>query len=288
VNGERALHFGVNGSYTYRANGSGNVNNLNSDFFYKRVMDEGFLTTWFASARPEIQQGIQGYASGYNRYLSDTGLANLPVECRNQPWVRPITSLDMMKRFYSLILLASQGFFIEGMVAAQPPVSPVANPIATVQQVLAALAGEPCALPSPGCLGIGSNAYSFGADATGTGAGMLLGNPHYPWFGTERFHTFQMTVPGQVNVYGMALYGVPLALIGFNEGVAWSHTVSTAYRFTPIELKLVPGDPTSYLIDGQNEAMTTARSRCVARGRRVHRPAQPAPSTTRATGRSSC
>jgi acyl-homoserine-lactone acylase len=256
VNGERALHFGPTGSYVYRANGSGSVNNLNSDFFYKLVMDEAFLSDWLASSRAQIRQGIQGYADGYNRYLADTGLANLPVACRNQPWVRPITSLDMMKRFYSLILLASQGFFIEGLAAAQPPIAPIVNPIPTVQQVVTALEGDPCALPTPGCLGIGSNAYAFGADATGTPAGMLLGNPHFPWFGTERFHTFQMTVPGQLNVYGMALYGVPLALIGFNEGAAWSHTVSTAYRFTPVELKLVPGDPTSYLIDDQIEAMT--------------------------------
>ena len=171
----------------------------------------------------------------------------------------------MMKRFYQLILLASQGFFIEGMVAAQPPLGGAVAPIQSEEQVTAALPAEPCALPNPECLGIGSNAYAFGSDATGTSAGMLLGNPHFPWFGTERFHTFQMTVPGEVNVYGMALYGVPLALIGFNEGVAWSHTVSTAYRFTPVELKLVPGDPTSYLIDGQSEAMTTREVEvCVA------------------------
>lgn len=258
VNAERALHFGENGSYNYRANGSGNVNNLSSDFFYELVMDEAFIGTWLNSLRGEIRTGIAAFADGYNRYLADTGLANLPVACRNQPWVRPITSVDMMKRFYSLILLASQGFFIEGMVAAQPPLEPVANPLETVEQVTEALLGEPCALPSPECLGIGSNAYAFGSQATGTPHGMLLGNPHFPWFGTERFHTFHMTVPPEnLDTYGMSLYGIPLALIGFNQGIAWSHTVSTAYRFTPVELKLVPGDPTSYLIDGQSEAMST-------------------------------
>jgi acyl-homoserine-lactone acylase len=264
VDGERAMHFGEGNTYNYRANGSGNINNLDSDFFYKLVMDPSFLSSWLASSRQEIRDGIQGWADGYNRYLSDTGLANLPVACRNKPWVRPITSLDMMRRFYSLILLASQGYVIEGMVGAAPPSGGVVNPISSAQ-VTQALRGEPCALPSPGCLGIGSNAYAFGSDATQTPAGMLLGNPHFPWLGTERFHTFQMTIPGQVNVYGMALYGVPLALIGFNEGVAWSHTVSTAYRFTPIELKLVPGVPTSYLIDGAPEAMTTRNVEvCVA------------------------
>src|SRR5690606_38635476 len=63
-------------------------------------------------------------------------------------------------------------------------------------------------------------------------------------------------IPGRVNVSGAALYGVPLVLIGHTDGVAWSHTVSTAYRFTPFELTLVPGDPTRYLVDGQPEAMT--------------------------------
>jgi acyl-homoserine-lactone acylase len=38
--------------------------------------------------------------------------------------------------------------------------------------------------------------------------------------------------------------------------MGWSHTVSTAFRFTPFELKLVPGSPTTYLVDGQPRAMT--------------------------------
>ena len=183
----------------------------------------------------------------------------------------------MMKRFYQLILLASQGFFIEGMVAAQPPVEPVVDPIATVQQVTQALTRRAVRAAEPRLPRHRQQRLRVRLRRHRHPAGMLLGNPHFPWFGTERFHTFQMTIPGQVNVYGMALYGVPLALIGFNEGVAWSHTVSTAYRFTPVELKLVPGDPTSYLIDGQIEAMTTREVEvCVAtNGRRVHRPAHP-------------
>ena len=34
--------------------------------------------------------------------------------------------------------------------------------------------------------------------------------------------------------------------IGWNKNVAWSHTVSTAYRFTPYEYQTL-GTPTSYL-----------------------------------------
>src|SRR5439155_650285 len=99
-------------------------------------------------------------------------------------------------------------------------------------------------------LGIGSNAVALGRAATRNGSGLMLGNPHFPWDGTERFYEAHATIPGKVNVIGGSLFGVPAVLIGHTDGLAWSHTVSTAFRFTPFELKLVPGDPTSYVYDG--------------------------------------
>jgi acyl-homoserine-lactone acylase len=39
--------------------------------------------------------------------------------------------------------------------------------------------------------------------------------------------------------------------------MAWSHTVSTAYRFTPYQLTLVPGEPTEYLYGNKPVRMTT-------------------------------
>ncbi|MGH8459053.1 MAG: penicillin acylase family protein, partial [Nevskiales bacterium] len=105
-------------------------------------------------------------------------------------------------------------------------------------------------------MAIGSNAVALGKNATANGRGMLLGNPHFPWQGSERFYQAHLTIPGRINVAGASLYGVPLILIGHTDSMAWSHTVSTAFRFTPYELTLVPGSPTSYLVDGQPEAMT--------------------------------
>ena len=46
-----------------------------------------------------------------------------------------------------------------------------------------------------------------------------------------------------------------MILIGHTENLAWTHTVSTAFRFTPFELELDPTDPTRYLVDGQSVAM---------------------------------
>src|SRR5207253_2798130 len=70
------------------------------------------------------------------------------------------------------------------------------------------------------------------------------------------FYEAQATIPGKLNVFGASLFGVPAVLIGHTNGLAWSHTVSTAFRFTPFELKLVPGSPTTYLYNGVPHQMT--------------------------------
>ena len=102
---------------------------------------------------------------------------------------------------------------------------------------------------------IGSNAYGIGREQTDNGKGILLGNPHFPWDGTERFYQSHLTIPGKVDVQGGSLFGVPIVLIGHTQNFAWSHTVSTAFRFTPFELTLAPGSPTTYLVDGVPKEM---------------------------------
>ena len=84
----------------------------------------------------------------------------------------------------------------------------------------------------------------------------LLGNPHVPWKGTNRFWEMHVTIPGSLDVMGVTIGDSPVVVIGFNKDVAWSHTVSTGKRFTLHQLMLVDGDPTSYLVDGRAEKMT--------------------------------
>ena len=106
---------------------------------------------------------------------------------------------------------------------------------------------------------------------------MLLGNPHFPWQGSERWYEMHLTIPGKLDAIGAGLQGVPVVNIGFNKHVAWSHTVSTARRFTPYELKLKAGDPTQ--LPGRREGRedeAAAPSRCARR---------PASSGTRSTRR---
>jgi acyl-homoserine-lactone acylase len=264
VRAERSRHFGPEKGYVFRGNGQ-SVNNLNSDFFFQRIIDKGIVEELIAQPpphgpRPEVREIVRGYVAGYNAYLRDAGGADGIDDpaCRGGAWVQPIEEIDAYRRFYQLALLASQGVAIDGIGSAQPPTPPVTSGPS------GAAAGDGASLTDDQLerlreelkLDIGSNAYGLGRDATRSGGGMVLGNPHFPWDGSERFYQSHLRIPGKLNVSGGSLFGVPLVLIGTTQNLAWSHTVSTAYRFTPFELKLVSGSPTTYLVDGQPREMT--------------------------------
>jgi acyl-homoserine-lactone acylase len=254
VEGLRSKYFGPTGTYTMPGNGT-TVSNLDSDVFWTQMRQSGVVDKLLAekgvsAPLPGITQAIQGYVDGWNRYLSDVGGANgiKDPACHGAPWVQPITLETMYLRLYQLVLLADYDVAIGGIAEAAPPAAgaPVSAPLSpaeTAQRFATAwkkVTGD-----------LGSNAIAIGSEGTRDHThGMLLGNPHFPWVGDERFYQAQMTIPGVVNVSGASLLGVPIILIGYNKNIAWSHTVSTAYRFTPYQLTLVPGDPTSYLYDG--------------------------------------
>lgn len=292
VRAERSRWFGPDGTWVFGGNGTVN-RNLDSDFFYAAQNESGVLEELLAQAPPhgplpEIRESVRGYVAGINRYLADVGGADGVTDprCQGAGWVRPLTESDVYRRFFQLATMASSGVAITGIAQAQPPTGGLVPVVPGVTDALgelpvvapavdaataatapgtgadaAVLAGQVAALEQlparlSQAIGIGSNAYALGAAATDNGMGMVLGNPHFPWHGGERLYQMHLTIPGRVNVSGAGLYGVPLVLIGHTDGVAWSHTVSTAYRFTPFELTVVPGDPTSYLVDGVPEAMT--------------------------------
>jgi acyl-homoserine-lactone acylase len=270
VRAERSRYFGPDGSWTNRGN-STTANNLNSDFFYQKIIDQRTVERLLAEPPPagplpEIREGVRGYVAGYNAYLRDVGVDHISdPACRGKPWVKPLEEIDAYRRFYSLALLASSGVAVDGIGGASPLVSIAAGQRETAAQrakVAAATRAQRNALSgmTPNRFddllgGIGSNAFGLGREATQSGHGMVLGNPHFPWDGSERFYQAQLTIPGKVDVAGASLMGVPLINIGFTRGLAWSHTVSTARRFTPFQLNLVPGQPTSYMVDGAVHTM---------------------------------
>ena len=105
-------------------------------------------------------------------------------------------------------------------------------------------------------MGLASNAWGIGSTMTENGKGALLANPHFPYTGARRFYESQITVPNYVNFHGAGLLGSPTPLIGFNQNLGWSHTVSASRRFTLYELKLKAGDNLVYVKDGVEKPIT--------------------------------
>ena len=253
VRAERSRYFGPGNGYQQRGNGF-SANNLNSDFFYQRIIDKQVVEKLLDQPPPdgpfpEVREGVRGYVAGYNEYLAEVGVENLSdPRCRGAAWVQPITEMDAYRRFYQLALLASQTVAIDGIGSAK---TPGGIPFSLSKQETAEQLQQQLADPA-----MGSNAYGLGAEATDNGKGIVLANPHFPWDGPERFYQSHLTIPGSpeeggLNVSGASLFGVPLVLIGHTDNLAWSHTVSTAYRFSPFQETVNPLDPTKYLYDGQ-------------------------------------
>jgi acyl-homoserine-lactone acylase len=269
VNAQRSRFFGPSESWVFGGNG-GRYNNLDSDFYFGKIKEQGLVEELMRARPPEgpvpfVRKGVRGYVAGYNAYLRETGVANIPdPRCRGADWVRPIKTIDAYRRFFQLGILASSGAAIDG-IAGAAPVLPVGADAAERRQERAVddlRAGD-----AEGLFPIesGSNAYGLGSEATANGLGMVLGNPHFPWDGAERLYQMHLTIPGRVNVSGAGLYGVPLVLIGHTRGLAWSHTVASAWRFTPYELVINPLDSHQYLLDGEFVDMepTTVRVRAL-------------------------
>lgn len=248
VRGERSRHFGPEATALL---GRRPQPNRVIDAFVAAYMDDAALEqAWQKDASADVQALARGYVAGYNRFLADEG-ARLPVACRGQGWVRPMTLAEFRRLQEVLLVQAGIGSLADAVVAAQPPAAGTAAlPAPSLAQAEAA-ARELGLLEPP----IGSNAWAFGRESTETGAGLLVGNPHFPWAGANRFWQMHLTVPGRLDVMGAATGQFPMVQIGFNRDVAWSHTVSTGKRFTLHELALVPGQPTSYRVDGRVEKM---------------------------------
>lgn len=243
--GQRSRWLGPKGRYNDQV--TLDASNLQVDAFvtdlHHRKIVEKLLADRKHGPGRQARQMVRGYTAGINKWLANNRVTD--PECKGAGYLKQeATPLDLWYGVYLANLLASSGVFVKEIVDASPP-SPddpgIPNPTAASvdkQELLRGLGRE-----TP----FGSNATAIGGDASTTGKGMLLGNPHFPWRGRYRFTQQQLTIPGKYNVAGASLIGSPVVNIGWNKNVAWSHTVSTAYRFTPYEYRLTT--PTTYLTD---------------------------------------
>ncbi|MFK8020384.1 MAG: penicillin acylase family protein [Pseudomonadales bacterium] len=254
----------------------GDDGNLGSDFVFA-LLGEDIQAAFLDNLDADTSLLAGGYVAGFNRYLSDTGAANLPegdAGCRNEPWVREISLQDFGRVLRKLAVRASTDPLAEFIFATNGPNTmtaanskdPIKKP-SHIDELLLSSAKkieqgiEAMNFPKPE--EIGSNAYAVGSSASQNDSGVLFGNPHFPWEGSNRFAMVHLTLTPEgaseptYDVMGAALHGFPLVSIGFNADLAWSHTVSTGSRFVLYELQLNPDDPMQYEFDGEMREITS-------------------------------
>ena len=265
--GQRSRYLGPNRRYNDQV--TLNATNRQTDALFTDIRNRKVVEKLLRDRRrgpsAETKAIVRGYVAGINDYLRSVG-GSKGIEdpsCRGARWVKPTaTPLDLWYGVYAANMLASTGVFVPQIVDAAPPSLDDPNLPSTPSSP--AFAEVPDRLPAKKALlkglgkdpdaPFGSNATAVGSASTTTGRGMILGNPHFPWRGRYRFAQAHLTIPGEYDVAGASLIGSPVVNIGFNRNVAWSHTVSTAYRFTPYEYPTVPGTGTTYLTtDGPRE-----------------------------------
>ena len=210
---------------------------FNSDVFHKGILNQDKVAAYNQAQSDRDQNFADGYVAGYNRYVRDHA-DSLPDSCAGAPWVAEIDADDLTRLTLGVGIRYGLGRFGQEISQAAPPDASEADDIASRP--------VPWHLPE----GIGSNGVAIGSALSAAGRGILLGNPHYPWHGSSRFHLIHTTLPGEVDVMGASLLNTSRVAIGFNKDVAWTHTVSTALRFTLYQLQLNPDNPLQYRYDG--------------------------------------
>ena len=217
--------------------------NLTRDAVIKALDIPGKAKAALAAQSPDIRAWIEGYAAGYNHYLAQTP-EHTGTWCEGAGWVHPVTPEAFMTQYLTLVQTlprVSGALLAAGLPAAQDAVAAMDSQIMppardTLEQTLTDLRLR----------GMGSNAWALAGERTENGRGLLLANPHYPWYGIARFWEKHLTIPGSYNAYGAGLIGTPGVAIGFNEHVGWSHTVSNSKRTVIYQLTLDPDNPERY------------------------------------------
>ena len=240
IRGERARWFGA---------GEDDAN-VDSDIAWKAIgIFERASDDW-EDASDDAVELITAFTAGWNAQLDEVGADGLAGWCAGEEWVRPLEPVEVYAYARSVALQASGGAITSFIASAQPPPGTGGNTTSSSGET----AGTPV-VPAPQDLG--SNGWAIGGERSADGGGMLVANPHFPWEGALRFWEVHLTIPGELDAYGVQLSGLPGIGIGFTENFAWTHTVSAGNRFTAYRLELVPGSPTTYVYGGGQREMTS-------------------------------
>lgn len=256
--------------------------NLNSDLFRHYLVQVGIFD---AEVSLEMEYMYAGYAAGYNHYLRQTGVDNIPdSDCRGASWVQHMTANDVRRAELTPAFLTQ---LTDLFIPAQPPISvikveknrsePEEGPVSSADEAVASSdvqrAPVPPRQPSDFSAeeliqladaitkkatrsGYGSNGVGIGRDLSNHDGGLLYTNPHLDWSDLIFYMSPRhQIIPGVTNLLGATTYDRSLVQFGTNGDVAWTGTVSPSRTLSVYELDLVSGNPLAYMFDGKEEVL---------------------------------
>ena len=248
VSAQRSRYFGADASYADRRPRQPRSRTSSA----QRIKDERTVERLAKRTRPHgpgegrARRPCAGFAAGYNAYLRKhrPRQAARPDAAAARRGSRPITALDLYRRFYQLGLRASSGNFLREIVNAAPPAAPRrrGRRAADARAAAARLAGDPVLGDRAPArlqrlrrrLGRHARRPLACCSATRTSRGRA------PSAGTS----CTSRSPASSTRSAPRCRACRSSTSASTSTSRWSHTVSTARRFTPYELKLKAGDPT--------------------------------------------
>jgi acyl-homoserine-lactone acylase len=165
-------------------------------------------------------------------------------------WVPEIDAVDLLAYHHDLAMVATTRPLLAAIATAAPP-----------QPGDAPAAGTPQVPASPV---VGGTAWALGSGATRAGvdpaddrapAAMLVATSEFPWEGELALWENHLTIPGELDVYGLSLIGLPGVLSGFTDALAWTRLASPATATVLVTVDLDGDDPTAYRNGDEVESM---------------------------------
>ena len=232
VRSERARYFGAGPDRAH----------VDSDFGYLALDVTSTAEVALANQPIRCRELVEGYAAGINAWMVSAESPPLPEWCAPAAAALPVSTADLFAYFADLTMAAGARNLIPYIASARPPDESGPAPAPPLSTRVA---------------GYASNAWAIGGASSATGNGIVMSNPHFPWYGEVRFWECHLTLPGELDVYGVVLVGTPGVQLGFNQDVGWAHTFSVGSRFTLYRYDLDPGDPTRYRYGEERRPMSS-------------------------------
>ncbi len=187
---------------------------LESDRRVRTLGIPGHGTDALAAMQPAVRAELEAFAAGMNDFAA-AHPERLSAESRA---VLPVRAADPLAHGHRVLLaFALQAGHRSAIMDLAPPVA-------------------------------GSNGWAIAPSRSTSGNALLLVNPHLPWH-SPATRLFEAHLVGpDAPLYGCTLLGFPTLTIGFNDAVAWTHTINTidvadVYALVP--------DGDGYRFDGQ-------------------------------------